>query len=622
MGHHAALNSTDTLLLSIKKKNPICCQQECIKRLLENEEQLLLFLEEWGQLNQSQREVVLRFTIRHCSHWSTHTVRGSVRNLSRFEFEDPLLGRLCRKAFAALIGVGEATLSRHVAVVHASKGGFVPSLHKNTGQPARRPLESSVRSEVINFLLEIVSLAGEESSERHSFRSEGRKSSSTSIDLNAEESPLVFLPSMYSLRLLYHLYEEKIRVGKFPKTYHLSWRSFHRIFHSKELSWLRIRPPRDDVCDVCLLYRRKMLNFLKKEETQRVLEKMGEVSHELVSHRDLAMATRQVYRSECKKALAGGKKIQESLANKASRKKITKLLLEHEAHYSFDFSQSLWLPQMADTPGTFYFLSLRSINLFGIVDDGGNGDPLQTNLLYDQTTAGKGSSEVVSMLYYFLVHVRGHEFASRRVYFHADNCVGQNKNNTMIHFFLWCIAVGLVDHIELKFLLKGHTKFSPDGGFGLIKKRYRMANVYTMEQVSDEIKQSTRKTDRNHAIVLEKTDFGNWKSALEKFFVTLKGISTFSVFVFDKKYPLGELHTRKYEDKKFQVHNLLRSTSLSNKKLNNSEFMKLNNHLEPLEEPQIQAKKQWDLYEKVRPFVPTEYQDLICPQPNVDKKDS
>ena len=109
---------------------------------------------------------------------------------------------------------------------------------------------------------------------------------------------------------------------------------------------------------------------------------------------------------------------------------------------------------------------------------------------------------------------------------------------------------------------------------------------------------------------------------MEKFFVTLKGISTFSVFVFDKKYPLGELHTRKYEDKKFQVHNLLRSTSLSNKKLNNSEFMKLNNHLEPLEEPQIQAKKQWDLYEKVRPFVPTEYQDLICPQPNVDKKDS
>ena len=399
------LNSIDKVLLSIKEGNTICCKQQCIKHLLDNEEHLRLFLEEWLRLDKLQKEAVLRFTIRICSHWSSRTARGAERTLSRFEFEDPLLGRLCRKAFAILIGIGEATLSRHVATVHASRGGFVPSMHKNNGQKARRPIDLNVRSEVINFLLEIASVVGEESAGRHSFRDE-EESTTVNTAIDTDNTPVVFLPSMYSLRLLHHLYEEKIEYGNFPREYHISWRSFRRIFHLKELAWLRIRSPRDDVCDVCLLYRRKMLNLLRGQSTKVTLEKLGEVSNDLVQHQDLAIATRKVYRIECKKAKEGAEKIKEAIENNISQEKLRTLLSQYEAHYSFDFSQSLWLPQMADTPGQFYFLSLRSINLFGIVDDGGNGSPLQTNMLYDQTTASKGSSEVVSMLYRFLTHIR------------------------------------------------------------------------------------------------------------------------------------------------------------------------------------------------------------------------
>lgn len=125
------------------------------------------------------------------------------------------------------------------------------------------------------------------------------------------------------------------------------------------------------------------------------------------------------------------------------------ILSKYEAHYSFDFSQSLWLPQIADTPDKFYFLSLRSINLFGIVDDGGTSKPIQTNFLYDQTTASKGSSEVISMLYLFLTKIRNPSYASRKAYFHADNCTGQNKNNAFIQFLAWCVAMNLFDHIDL-----------------------------------------------------------------------------------------------------------------------------------------------------------------------------
>ena len=163
------------------------------------------------------------------------------------------------------------------------------------------------------------------------------------------------------------------------------------------------------------------------------------------------------------------------------------------------------------------------------------------------------------------------------------------------------------------------SKFSPDAGFGLIKKRYRRANVYTIEQVANEVKRSTRATERNDAIILEKKDFGNWKSTLQKFFISLKGISSFSVFIFDKSYPPGEVHVRKYEDDKFQIYNLLKPEVQPDKILKDRAFLNLQKRLDPLVQPQMQAKKQWDLYEKVRPYVPLEYQDIVCPQPNVDK---
>ena len=479
-----------------------------------NEPSLRIFIEEWLRLDKKQKESVLKFTIRINSRWSTHTVRGKNRKLNRFAFEDPILGHLCRKAYAKIIGISEATLARYVASVHNSYGRFSPNIHKNTFKSGHNRISEDIRREVINFFLEIASLVGEESSGRLSQRSEEH---GTTGDDETDNNPIIFLPSLLSKRLLYRLYIEAIEKYNDPDKYSISWKSFCDIFDSKELSWLLIRSPRDDVCGECLLYRRKIANLVKKEGTQAILEKLGGISDEFVKHRNLAMTTREVYKKECKKAKDGAQKIQTLLENGGDIDQMKELLSQYEAHYSFDFSQSLWLPQLAKTNSQFYFLSLLSHNLFGIVDDGGIGNPIQTNFLYDQTTANKGSSEVISMLYLFL-RQRNPLFASRKVYFHADNCTGQNKNNIMIQFFIWCVATKILDHVELKFMVKGHTKFSPDGGFGLIKKQYRRTNVYTIEIVTNEITNSTRKTARNAAMILEKKDFGNWKIALQKFF--------------------------------------------------------------------------------------------------------
>jgi len=610
------VETANIVISSFKEENLTCCKQRCIKNILDNNEaSLRTFLEEWLRLDKKPKEAVLKFTIRINSHWSARTKRCVNRKLNRFAFEDPLLGHLCRKAYAKIIGISEATLARYVATVHKSGGRFSPNIHKSTGAVGHHRISLDIRCEITNFLLEIASLVGEESSGRHSRRTE--EDNSTGVD-ETDNSPIIFLPSLYSLRLLYKLYQEKIEQYNDSKRYSISWKSFCQIFNSKELSWLRIRSPRDEVCDECLLYRRKIANLVKKEGTQVILEKLGGISNEFVKHRHLAITTRKIYKKECQKAKDVAKQIQKLLENGNDKEKMKELFFQYEAHYSFDFSQSLWLPQLADTPGKFYFISLRSINLFGIVDDGGNGNPIQTNFLYDQTTANKGSSEVVSMLYLFL-RLRNPLFASRKVYFHADNCTGQNKNNIMIQFLIWCVATNIFDHVELKFMVKGHTKFSPDGGFGLIKKPYRHANVYTIEQVANEIKNSTRKTERNTAIILEKKEFGNWKMALQNFFNSIKGITSFSEFIIDKKHPLGVVYARGHKDKKFQVFNLLKSSLNPEQVLKDKAFTKLSELLKSPEPPEMPAKKQWDLYEKVRPYVPPEYQDIICPQPNVDK---
>jgi len=85
------LESVETAISSMKKQIFKCCDQQCLKYLLEkNDTSLRVFLEEWLQLKKKPKEAVLRVTYRLCSHWSANTVRGFDRFLARFEFEDPI----------------------------------------------------------------------------------------------------------------------------------------------------------------------------------------------------------------------------------------------------------------------------------------------------------------------------------------------------------------------------------------------------------------------------------------------------------------------------------------------------------------------------------------------------
>lgn len=90
----------------------------------------------------------------------------------------------------------------------------------------------------------------------------------------------------------------------------------------------------------------------------------------------------------------------------------------------------------------------------------------------EEDNTGKGANSVISMIHYYLsLNV------FEKVVFFADNCVGQNKNNALLHYLPWRTMTKLNKSIELNFMLTGHTKFSPDRNFGIIKSKFAKANV-------------------------------------------------------------------------------------------------------------------------------------------------
>ena len=96
-------------------------------------------------------------------------------------------------------------------------------------------------------------------------------------------------------------------------------------------------------------------------------------------------------------------------------------------HYSFDFAQQVHYPHNPLQPGPMYFKTARKCAIFGVCCE---GIPRQINYLIDEASdTGKGANTVISLLHHFLQH---HGLGEVNLGLHADNCTGQNKNNSVL----------------------------------------------------------------------------------------------------------------------------------------------------------------------------------------------
>jgi len=83
-----------------------------------------------------------------------------------------------------------------------------------------------------------------------------------------------------------------------------------------------------------------------------------------------------------------------------------------------------------------------------------------------------------------------------------------------MQFFLLTVYVGFLKHAELKFMIRGHTHCSIDGGHGIIKKEWRKRNIFSIEQATQVITGSSPVAGMQHATILRPENFFNWEKVL------------------------------------------------------------------------------------------------------------
>ena len=199
------------------------------------------------------------------------------------------------------------------------------------------------------------------------------------------------------------------------------------------------------------------------------------------------------------------------------------------------------------------------------------------------------------------------------MHLHADNCSGQNKNNLVMQFFVFLVSLGLLTHVEMKFLIKGHTHCSVDGGHGMIKKAWRKHDVFTLEQAAQVVEATSPTAGIHRAVRVTARHFFDWERLLSAYFGKLPKILSFQQFEMDATRP-GILRYRVHHTESWQETCIFKA-DIERLPVEFSSFDAIQQILARLSPPGIPVKKQHVLYKKVRKYVPTEYQDLICPRP-------
>ena len=232
------------------------------------------------------------------------------------------------------------------------------------------------------------------------------------------------------------------------------------------------------------------------------------------------------------------------------------------------------------------------------------------NYLIDEAEViGKGANATISLLHHFL---EVHGMKVPHLLLHADNCIGQNKNNAFIHYMMWRVATGRNQSIQLSFMLAGHIKFAPDRHFGLIKKLYRRTRVDTIACLLRLVEKSSI-CGANEAQLIRELDgstavhFYDWVEFLKSKYKPVPSITSYHVFtVRNVKPDVISLQVHSNGDEK---HLSIEKTRPSTDRLP-----------QELHTKGLDLERQWYLYEKIRPFCSSNLAaDLTCPKPSLSK---
>ena len=474
--------------------------------------------------------------------------------------------RICRKFFMFIHTLSQKKYRN--LFEHYCCNGTLPREHGNLHRAPHNRIQFEDVKDVISFI--------EKYAEVHAMPLPGRLP-------NYKSDKSLLLPSNASKSEIYRQYVTAKEAECKPR---VSWAKFHVVWRDT-LPHIDTMKPASDLCFECQTNMRliqESANMSEEDKFKRI--NAAEV------HLRAAKGQRDHYNEQCRQA-----KIERDFYREMSGS-----TYEGTMHYSFDYAQNVTYPSNPQQPGPAYFKSARKCGIFGV-----SCEPLsfQVNYLIDEgDDPGKGANATVSMLHHFL---ETYTVGEKHLRLHADNCVGQNKNNILMGYLMWHILTGLHKTIEISFMIRGHTKFAPDRFFGLIKKRFRHTFVSTLDELVQVVKNSMV-TGKNIPQLTKSENsrlvfWLDWKSYLTKYLHAIPKITDYHHFRFDESSP-GVVFVRALaNDQETEVRISPASTTFSG----------LPAEITP---KGLDITRQWYLYNEIRQFCSTpETATLTCPLP-------
>lgn len=524
--------------------------------------------------------------IRHSDKsYSARQTKSRVRQ--KFDYHISIDRAVCKEVFLFYYGETNERLKR--LQKHRLEVGISTTTHGNAGRSPSHACSKQDKDDVETFIVNYASAHGMPDPGRDLRHGKGRLQ--------------ILLPSVLNYTSVYRSYELSLqsegRLCVGYRTFMRTWQEVcpHIIFSK----------PRTDLCMTCEDFKKEINKIVSDLDDRRDDEK-SKVYRKALEHIEYAKKER-IYYNACSK-LAEEHYLKLGLQNMPTKSKQpnSRNIMQH---YSWDFAQQLHYPYEDQQVGPIYFKTPRKAQLFGICCE---GIPRQTNYLIDEADfPEKDANTVISILDHFFTH---HGLGEKYVCLTADNCVGQNKNNAVLHYLIYRVLAGLHDSIELSFMVVGHTKFAPDGYFGLIRRRYRRSNIYTYDDLvqtvlnSSERGHNTCQASRNHGAPANSQEliYRDWSSWLLKFFKKLPNITSYRHFKIIKNKP-GILYLKKVIDgDETEIQLLKRGVPFGK----NKSF-----RLPAKTVPKgLTLERQWYLYEQIRMHIPDEQDKAAtCPKP-------
>ena len=178
----------------------------------------------------------------------------------------------------------------------------------------------------------------------------------------------------------------------------------------------------------------------------------------------------------------------------------------------------------------------------------------------------------------------------------------------MLHYLIWRVMVGLHIQIILSFLIVGHTKFSPDWCFGLLKQRFRRTKVGCLADLEQVVNTSAEANvaqlvgTQSGEVVVQTY---NWTSMFAGRLKKLNHIKKYRHFKISASTPGSVCIKIESDLEEEQISLLIDKT-----------WAPTRDNLPAVVQPAgLSLDRQWYLYNQIAQYCPEGVRDIVCPRP-------